>query len=1095
MQKFRADLHIHSRFSRATSKKLTLRLLSAWAKVKGISVLGTGDFTHPQWRAEMYEQLVFEESSGLYALHQEVSTEEAIPGLVMEAKNPRFMLQGEISSIYKRGGQVRKVHNLVFMPDLETAEKFCQRLEQIGNLKSDGRPILGLDSRDLLEIVLETHEKAFLVPAHIWTPWFSVFGSKSGFNDIKDCFGDLTQHIFALETGLSSNQAMNRLCSSLDSFRLLSNSDAHSGENLGREINLFSGTISYDGILKAVKEPHIPCDTMFEGTLEFYPEEGKYHGDGHRNCNVSLSPKETRECKGICPVCGQPLTIGVLYRVMELADRDAPLFPDERRAKPVVPLVEILSEIVGVGAKSRKVQDLYVSVLDRFGAELDIVTEVPLVEINAYNASLGEAIQRMRQGNVHITSGFDGEYGVIRMFSDEERRDILANGFSSKGKRSQHLLLLDSNTIPQSKSQKKSMKKKVDTNEITFAETSEKSNGTVNLEKENISLDNTKYGVEVENTEPSFLEQENTGIHLNSDQEQASMAGPNPVLVLAGPGTGKTSTLIGRIAWLLREGIPPRRILAVTFTRKAATEIDQRLTELLPDSALPQSDTLHALALDLWHKAHADVPVLLSEESAKLVFAEANPDEDAQTIKNAWRSINIAREKLSSTPEEYVTIAANYAAHKSAWNLADYTDLLEFWLERTASGLDKGKWDQILVDEIQDLSALQLALVCSLLPEGGEGFFGIGDPDQSIYGFRGATGRSLEVFKAYWPALEVISLTKNYRSFPEIIEVATSLQEGHSASGGLEPMSKGKGFIHLFHAPTVEAETRWITDRVAYLLGSSSHTLLDSGAGKTNNALPQGTYAPGDIAILVRTHALGHAIRKSLARIGLPVSEPQTDAFWEDPRVALVLRSVGRMYGISLAYGGNDQASLDCPDKILAKGPLGLAAYFSTIPPFEEHFWQTKSFKTLVKAYDSTGGWAELITWINLQNELELVKGKAQKIQILSIHAAKGLEFPVVFLPCMEDGILPFAGQDLLTGHLEKNQGFDLEEERRLLYVGVTRAKEALFLTYAGKRMLFGKELRLKPSRFLEALPKEITTASALVEKSSISAQQLSLID
>ena len=322
---FIADLHIHSRFSRATSKQLHVPLLAAWATVKGISVLGTGDFTHPAWRAELQEVLTQDEPSGLYRMKEPSRSAHLLPQFASVAGTPSlplFMLQAEISTIYKRDGQVRKVHNLVYMPDFDAVERLCRRLESIGNLASDGRPILGLDSRHLLEMVLEADSRAVLIPAHIWTPWFALFGSRSGFDRIEDCFGDLTREIFALETGLSSDPAMNRLWSALDRFRMVSNSDAHSGENLGRETNRFIGTPSYDGIFDSLRRRPASCE--FAGTLEFYPQGGKYHLDGHRECKIALEPHESLELKNICPVCGKPLTVGVLHRILALADRAAP---------------------------------------------------------------------------------------------------------------------------------------------------------------------------------------------------------------------------------------------------------------------------------------------------------------------------------------------------------------------------------------------------------------------------------------------------------------------------------------------------------------------------------------------------------------------------------------------------------------------------------------------------------------------------------------------------------------------------------------------------------------------------------------------------
>ncbi|HKI81360.1 MAG TPA: endonuclease Q family protein, partial [Pseudodesulfovibrio sp.] len=346
MERFTADLHIHSRFSRATSKKLTIRNLAAWGRLKGLSVLGTGDFTHPEWLAEIEEQLE-DNGKGLFTLREPGGLEKEIATFDGEIPGrTRFMLQTEISSIYKRAGKVRKVHNLVFMPNLDAVRRFNEKLGQVGNLASDGRPILGLDSRDLMDLVLDTHSQAFLVPAHIWTPWFSLFGSKSGFNSIRECFGDYADEIFAMETGLSSDPEMNWTWSELDRIRLISNSDAHSGEKLGREANLFRGEISYEGIYRALRGEGL--GHKFLGTVEFFPEEGKYHMDGHRKCGVSMDPHETIARDGICPVCGKPVTVGVYNRILELADREEPAQPAGAPGfVSMIPLKEILSEVLG----------------------------------------------------------------------------------------------------------------------------------------------------------------------------------------------------------------------------------------------------------------------------------------------------------------------------------------------------------------------------------------------------------------------------------------------------------------------------------------------------------------------------------------------------------------------------------------------------------------------------------------------------------------------------------------------------------------------------------------------------------------------------
>lgn len=418
---FRADLHIHSRFSRATSQKLTLRNLAAYAYIKGIHLLGTGDITHPKWIQEIADELVYNEHTGFYQLKNPLCPEDisAQTNIHIETVSfqPQFILQGEISCIYKKDGAVRKNHQLIFVPHLEAARKLNAKLAQIGNLTADGRPILGLDAKILLETVLETSNAAvpnYLIPAHIWTPWFSIFGSKSGFNSLEDCFEDLTPEIFALETGLSSDPPMNRLWSDLDKYTLISNSDAHSGENLGREVNLFHAELNYQHLFDTLKKKN----NLFWGTVEFYPEEGKYFADGHRNCNICFLPEESRKRHNICPVCGKPLTIGVLNRVKELADRKEPKEPKETAAAPkqffsCIPLKEILSEMENVGVKSKQIHGEYEKFIKIFGSELDILQNVPIRQITEVNAVLADAIGNMRSGTVKKTCGYDGEYGKI----------------------------------------------------------------------------------------------------------------------------------------------------------------------------------------------------------------------------------------------------------------------------------------------------------------------------------------------------------------------------------------------------------------------------------------------------------------------------------------------------------------------------------------------------------------------------------------------------------------------------------------------------------------------------------------------------------
>ncbi len=1106
MQQFRADLHIHSRFSRATSAKLTPQHLAAWARVKGLDVLGSGDFTHSQWRDELRRHLVFDEASGLHRLRaapdmrRELPEYASVPG-PDAGRDALFMLQGEISSIYKRGGATRRVHNLVYMPSLEAADKFCVRLAQVGNLESDGRPILGLDSRNLLEMVLEADERAFLIPAHIWTPWFSLFGSKSGFDTLEDCFGDLSSEIFALETGLSSDPDMNRLWSALDRYKLVSNSDAHSGENLGREANLFSGRISYDGIYRALKGGS--PDTVFQGTLEFFPEEGKYHLDGHRDCKVVLDPHETKELGGLCPVCGKPLTVGVLNRVLELADRDAPAHCPDQSFLSLVPLPELLAEILGSGPRTRKVTAMHARAVARFGSELAILQAVPPDELARFLPPLGEAVSRMRRGEVARQGGYDGEYGVIRVFSEQERREFtrgsLLSGFTPAGAAVGLRLNGAENGKP---SGGRGPRKKKDGDAAPAAGSPPgavaPASATPPAEK-NAAQPAGQSGAL---SGPVCAPAAETPLLANAAQAEAVGAGPGPVLVLAGPGTGKTRTLVQRATRLLRDGASPRQILAVTFTRRAAAEMDERLAGALAGGAgeaaaqLPRTDTLHALAFELWHRTHDEAPVLLGEEAARRVFAEANAELSASRLRDAWDRVTLAREKREAPDGELSGYLARYSRQKGGWNLADYTDLLEFWLEQIQTGLYSAPWSHILVDEIQDLSTLQLTLIKALLPSDGRGFFGIGDPDQSIYGFRGASGRARDFLAEAWPGLKTVSLRENYRSSPAIVRIASSLMRGRSACGELVAASRladDAARIHLFEAPTAEAEAAWIAAQIRGLVGGSSLTLRDQ-VRETGLAWPEiGACGLSDIAILVRMRALAPLLQKSLVRVGLAAAVPEEEGFWMDARVGLLIRAAGRMLGIADA---GEEDRLPCPDHVLARGPAGIAAYFGDLAPFDALFWQSGPFKALGRAYAEYGGWSGLINWVNLQTELELVRARSERIQIMSLHAAKGLEFKAVFLPALEDGILPFAGPQLLAGQVEREGGIppDAEEERRLLYVGITRARESLFLSHALRRRLYGRDLRLKSSRFFDDLPLEGLTRSALVEKHKREEKQLKLL-
>ncbi len=400
---FIADFHIHSKYSRATSKDMDVEHLVDWAKLKGIQLMGTGDFTHHLWLEELKSKLE-PKGNGIFAY-----------------KDINFILTTEISSIYSKKGKTYRIHNMVFAPSFEVVDKINNALSRRGNLSSDGRPILGVDAADLAQIVFDIDENCMLVPGHIWTPWFSLFGSMSGFDRIEDCFEKHTAKIFALETGLSSDPAMNWRLSKLDRFSLVSNSDSHSPQKIGREANVFDCELDYSTIRDVLRKKD---KKRFLYTIEFFPEEGKYHFDGHRLCNVCFSPQESRDSKNRCPKCGRPLTIGVMNRVEQLADRPKGTIPENAIPfKNLIPLEEIIAEAKGLTKSSVSVEREYRSLISKFGSEFEILLNAKDEDLKEnISERIANGIIRVRQGKVNIRPGFDGEYGKINIFAQEDKK-------------------------------------------------------------------------------------------------------------------------------------------------------------------------------------------------------------------------------------------------------------------------------------------------------------------------------------------------------------------------------------------------------------------------------------------------------------------------------------------------------------------------------------------------------------------------------------------------------------------------------------------------------------------------------------------------
>ncbi|HLK78348.1 MAG TPA: UvrD-helicase domain-containing protein, partial [Streptosporangiaceae bacterium] len=789
---FTADLHIHSRFSRACSKDCDIEHLSWWALRKGLTVLGTGDFTHPAWAAELKDTLT-EAEPGLFRIRPDLERRLHRDTPASCAGTVRFMLSVEISTIYRRDERTRKVHHLLYAPSFEAADRITAALATIGNLASDGRPILGLDSRDLLEITLDGGPGCFLVPAHVWTPWFAVLGSKSGFDAVRDCYADLAGHIFAVETGLSSDPAMNWTCSSLDGYRLVSNSDAHSPPALGREATVFGTELDYFAMAEALR-----TGQGLEGTLEFFPEEGKYHLDGHRKCGVRIEPEQTTALADRCPACGKPLTVGVLHRVAELADRPAGFRPAGAAGFTcLVQLPQIIGEIVGTGPKSKKVAAEVTRLVGALGPELSILREVPLDDLRRAGGSrLAEAIGRLRRGEVIREAGYDGEYGTIRLFGPGE---------------------LDG--------------------EALFAMTGPPGPGSVrkNDSAERASMRQSARRPSPVRGDAAARSPGTTGSvldGLDADQRAAALA-EGPLLIIAGPGTGKTRTLTHRIAHQVGElGRPAGQFLAITFTRRAAQEMRDRLAGQSKSTLGAGLDedltvtTFHGLGLRILreHAAAAGLPPS---------FAVADEAALARVAADLAGSEREGR-KLAGDPEGRPALRAELIAR----GLVDFDGLTELpaaLLAREpgiAAGL-RARWAFVSVDEYQDIDPVQYELLRAIAGDG-TGLTAIGDPDQAIYGFRGADVGIFGRFAADFPGATTVELTTNYRSSPAIVTaalqaIAPSTLVPSRAVAAAHADTPEPGDVSLHEAADEHAEAAWIAAAVDRLLGGASFHSLDSG--------------------------------------------------------------------------------------------------------------------------------------------------------------------------------------------------------------------------------------------------------------------------
>ena len=1035
--RFYADLHIHSKYSRATSRNCDLEHLAIWGRKKGIDIVGTGDFTHPAWRAELKEKLVPAEP-GLFRLRPDIeqAVEERLPRACRsEGSAVRFMLSVEISTIYKKFDRTRKIHHLIYTPDFDATDRVVDRLSRIGNLHSDGRPILGLDSRHLLEIALESGPDSYLVPAHIWTPWFAALGSKSGFDAIDECYGDLAPQIFAVETGLSSDPPMNWRVSSLDRFRLVSNSDAHSPEKLGREVCVFDTDLDYFALRKALE-----TGRGYEGTLEFFPEEGKYHLDGHRHCHVRLSPEETRERGGRCPACGKPLTVGVMHRVEDLADRPEESAPPATAGsmQSLIPLPEILSEVHEVGPKSRRVATHYEHLLDQLGPELPLLNALPLEDVESSASPLiAEALSRLRKQEVIRSAGYDGVYGTIRLFEDAELREYT---------RGASLFGYETATPPRKPSPTEATTK--DRPAIGEGRSGQPSPAADPASEEASRGPGTppRPRSPPHRTRDDHVPELLAG--LDADQRRAAETVTGPVLVVAGPGSGKTRTLTHRIAHLVtHHSVPPEQCLAITFTRRAAGEMRERLRTLLSDGweCVPLH-TFHSLGLAILRENH-------NAAGLQRGFRIASDAERVQLLRDALHlSERQARSRLSGisharrtrTPpadEALGEALATYQREMETRNLCDLDDLVI----RAADALEsvpalqaryRERYQWVSIDEYQDVDEQQVRLVKLLVPEGGN-LCAIGDPDQAIYAFRGADLRFFAEFERDFPGTRVVRLTRNYRSDRNIVTLSAQVIAGSGSGQRSVPVVEdAPERIAIHEAPTEKAEAEFIVQSLERALGGHSFFSIDSGRSAEVEARD---LSFSDFAVLYRTEAQVPALVEALSRSGMPFQRRSHRRLLDHPGVSAVLDALHESPEPGSLREGIEAFSL--------RGGLDTAE-------------QREACELLIPVATAYGDDLErFLSDLALGTEVDTWDPRADRISLLTLHAAKGLEFPVVFIAGCEKGLLP-----LQWG---RSTPAELEEERRLFYVGVTRAKTKLFLSRAKKRMWRGKVRELPQSPYL----------------------------
>ena len=978
-----ADLHIHSKYSRATSRDCDLLHLDAGMRRKGVQLLGTGDFTHPAWRSEMQTMLEPAES-GLYRLRSEY----LLPGAWKNVPDPRFVISGEISTIYKKDGKTRKVHHLILLPSIDAAEELSRRLELIGNIRSDGRPILGLDSRDLMEITFDSCPEAIFIPAHIWTPHFSLFGAFSDFSTIEECYGDMARHIHALETGLSSDPPMNRQLSMLDKYQLVSNSDAHAPAKLAREANILDADLSYDGLGRALE-----TGAGLTGTIEFFPEEGKYHLDGHRACKCRLEPAETLSLGGSCPVCGRKVTVGVQHRVDDLSDRTVPEASALKHFEYLMPLEELIADCMGATPASKKVQAAYENALKALGPELYILREAPISDIQAVCGELAaEGMRRLRSGEVIREAGYDGEYGKISIFRPGER-DVFSG-------------------------------------QTSF----------IDLAAPTVSKKKLKPAPE-SITEPSAA---TADPGTNPEQLAAITADDRAIAVIAGPGTGKTYTLVERVVYMISEmGVKPAEITAVTFTNQAAAELRSRLEARLGKRAVKgiTVGTFHSVCLSLI----PETPIAGRSQALGIVSELLKERGDRISPTECLNRISAIRNGVQDAflPDGLMD---EYLARLHSAGVRDLDDILEEALSADVSGLPMFR--NLLVDEYQDINSTQRRLVAHWISGGGT-LFAIGDPDQSIYGFRGASAECFNELSETLPGLRTITLINNYRSAPQVISAALGVIDRNPGAARTLGSTRPTGCpVRLVTCPDPTSEGHMIAREIARMTG---------GMDMANASGMDETRAFSDVAVICRTRYQLSRIENCLAQEGIPCMVVGRDDSLADASAQGALaffrwltdetNSLARDTALANIWNGNagrmEQAGEVFAGRIQKDKPRRLISDLAKLTGLK--------FGALADAALFYKSMPALIDALETGEECDIrrISGSyaSGAVTLMTMHGAKGLEFPAVFLAGISEGEFPSPNAS------------DIREERRLFFVGITRARDELIISCSGEGSVFTEEL------------------------------------